>query len=313
MSGSLTKKQHFVPQIYLQGWAKDRWDKANGSAKTVRAHFKERDKSEDRNPQSILVEKWFYEEDSQTPNNEVERIFGKYETGWSRCMGFLDSVLASAEKIYKEDVAYKQAGESLNQFLARTLISACSTLPAHAEAIKVFAGISYFRTPAALERKISELQNDPLVKANMSSVNANAWWLAKSALASTLLDRFKSLHIKFLIASEGSFVTSDRPCFDVNLADERFEPLLGYDIARSESVVACFPLSSRLVALLVPSVVNVTGEAIRTPECDAVCLENPGVSLLNIGILRTAKNVVISTAEYQQLENIDPNWTSSQK
>jgi hypothetical protein len=313
LSSNLTKRQHFVPQTYLQGWAKDRWDKAKGSAKTVRAHFKEKNKSEDRNPESILVDKWFYEEDPKAPNNEIEKILGKYETSWSPTMAFLDSTLESAIKIYTEDPAYKESGESLSQYLMRTLVSMFSALPAPADTIKVFAALSYFRTPASLEKKISELENDPIVKESLPSIDMNAWWLAKNAFASTLIDRFKSLNVKFLVASEGSFVTSDRPCFDVNLADARFDPLLGYDIARLKSVVACFPLSSRLVALLVPEEVIINGKATQSPKYDAVCLTKNGVRLLNVGILRTAKKVVISTAEYQELADIDPDWTNSQQ
>lgn len=294
MKNNLTKRQHYVPQTYIRGWSKDRWKDGSTNPKTVRVYFKDKNKHEDRNPESILKENWFYEENSSAPNNEIEEIFGKYENEWSPCMKFLDFCLDSAIENYQIESKSKNVDESLNSYLTRVLVEMASNLPKYPETIKIFAAICYFRTPAALERKISELHADPAVKDSFSSVDINSWWLAKNALSSTLIDRFKSLNIIFLLASEGSFITSDRPCFDLNFADKKFEPLHGYDIGRSNSVVACFPLSSRIVALLVPEKLIINDQTIKSKKYDAYCLNKNEIDLFNNDIAHVAKNVTIS-------------------
>jgi len=309
LSGGLTKRQHFVPKTYLRGWSKDRWSKKSRGAPTIRAHFKLELKSENRNPDSILYEKWFYEEDPQSPNNELEKLFGQHETNWPRYMGCIDGAIESAIEIYDTNPNSKDSGESLNQYVMRTLVSLLNALPQYSECIKVFAAISYFRTPAALERKISELKDDPRAKEVLSHSKQNAWWLATNALTSTLIERFKSLNIKLLVAMDGSFVTCDNPCFDVDIADKDCAPLLGYDIGRLGTVVACFPLSSRVVALLLPSKLMLDNKPVAIPKHDALCLTRRGVNLFNAGVLRVARDLIVSTADYQELVDIDSSWS----
>ena len=309
LSRKLTKRQHFVPITYLRGWSARRWNEVEDSSfKTVRAHFKDSNKSEPRNPKSILEEDWFYERDSHAPDNEIENTLGGYETSWSPTMLSLDTTLDFALKIYNDEPSIKNTGISLNQYLMRSLVTRFEALPKYADIIKVFAAISYFRTLAALAIKTSELKRDPRVNVSPSAIEMNAWWLAKDAFASTVVDRFKCLNLKLLIAQEESFVTCDRPCFDVNIADKKFDPLFGYDIGRLNTVVACFPLSSRLVALLMPEEIMIHGKIVQTPKYDALCLTALGVKTLNVGIFQSAEKVVVSTSQYQELTDIDPSW-----
>src|SRR4051812_30405549 len=70
----ITRRQHYVPDFYLQGWAAD-----DGK---VTAHDLQRlnDKKTFRtDPANVLVQSYFYEEDPDNPDNRIENILSAME------------------------------------------------------------------------------------------------------------------------------------------------------------------------------------------------------------------------------------------
>lgn len=74
----LTKKQHFIPRVYLKAWVKE-WIK--GDKEKIKIKNKSNDCEEYRSAdgKSICWESNFYEEDKKNPNNEAENWLSEFE------------------------------------------------------------------------------------------------------------------------------------------------------------------------------------------------------------------------------------------
>ncbi|HCG9257648.1 TPA: DUF4238 domain-containing protein [Vibrio parahaemolyticus] len=291
----LTKRQHFVARTYLKGWSEGRWELDNKDTK-VFAHNLSKNNSFPVNPEKILLEKWFYEEDSSSPNNEIENKFCDYEGNYAKTMSFLDFVINNALTIARE------SNVDEDQYLMRTIVSMNNTLEKHSRNIKQFAAISYFRTPAALKQKICELVHDKSAKETIEK-ELTAYDLSKFAFDSDLIERFSNLNMKFLISKNKSFITSDRPCFDLD-SDAKLLPLLGYDIGRNNKTFAVMPLSTNLAILLLPPKIEVKASTFSTKPHDALILKDLGVDYFNEIILSKADQWVISNNHYSKLTEI---------
>lgn len=301
MKKNLTKNQHYVPRVYLCGWTATGWAHDAEAGRQVMAHFLEQQNSKPRNSKSILHEKWFYEEDSSQPDNLIENMFGEHEDSWRDVMRFITFGAENARTIYREATSPRKSEE---QYVCETLASMFCALPDHVDSIKNFACISYFRTPAALKRKRAELDHPHVPGGTTMAVDLSAFDLASQAMSSSLRDRFKNLNIVLLVANQSSFVTSDRPCFDLDLAQNEYAPLLGYDIGRLETVVAYFPLSAKLAVLFVPSVLKTNTQTVNTPKVNVVSLPAQAVREFNRLTVKMADEIVVSTHDFASIEQV---------
>ncbi|WP_439863488.1 DUF4238 domain-containing protein [Pseudomonas antarctica] len=301
MKNNLTKNQHYVPRVYLRGWTATGWAHDVEAGRQVMAHFLQQQSSEPRNSKSILHGKWFYEEDTSEPDNRIEKMFGEHEESWRGVMRFITFSAENARTIHREETSPQISEE---QYVCRTLASLFCAMPEYVDSIKNFACISYFRTPAALKRKRAELDHPQVPGGATMAVDLSAFDLASQAMSSSLRDRFNSLNIVLLVAPQSSFVTSDRPCFDLDLAQNKYAPLLGYDIGRLETVVGYFPLSAKLAVLFVPSVLKTNTQTLKTPKVNVVTLPAHAVREFNLLTVKMADEIVVSTHDFASIEQV---------
>lgn len=301
VKNNLTKNQHYVPRVYLRGWTATGWAHDAEAGRQVMAHFLQQQSSEPRNSKSILHEKWFYEEDSSQPDNLIENMFGEHEVSWGRVMSFITFGAKNAREFYSEGISPQISEE---QYVCEALASMFCDLPHYVDHIKNFACISYFRTPAALKRKRNELDHPDVPGGTTMAVDLSAFDLASQAMSSSLRDRFKNLNIVLLVANQSSFVTSDRPCFDLDLAQDEYAPLLGYDIGRLDTVVGYFALSAMFAVLFVPRVLKTNTQTRNTPEVKVVSLSAQAVREFNRLTVKMADEIVVSTHEFASIEQV---------
>ena len=300
VKNNLTKNQHYVPRVYLRGWTPQGWARDAETGRQVMAHFLEQQSSEPRNSKSILHAKWFYEENPSQPDNYIENMFGEHEASWSKVMSFTTFVADNARTDYRKTPSTRETEE---QYVCRTLVSMLCTLPRYADSIKNFACISYFRTPSALRQKRAEL-NHPQGPGGTIELDLSAFEFASQAMSSSLRERFAGLNILLLVASESSFVTSDRPCFDLDLAQSESAPLMGYDIGRLETVVGYFPLSARFAVLFVPKVLKTDTQTLNTPAIRVLSLPERAVREFNQLTVDMDSEIVVSTHDFTSIEQI---------
>lgn len=283
-----TRRQHFVPRVYQKGWAPGRWQtQGYDSDCVIWAHDLKNRKAFPTGPNGILAANWFYEKDPDDPDNELEKWFQNYEGDYSKSISFLDFVFSTAIKIAQE------RNVSLPEHLGRTVQSCLSALPKHLEVLKTFAAVSYARTPAVMELKRRELLRSP-ESAHLSEALSKPHTFVSMARDSSLMDRFQDLHAQLWVSPEDAFVTSDRPCFDIDASDSDFGPLIGYDIGRSASVLALFPLSPNLVLMLAPQNLEVRGQQVGQMPLSTRVVADHGTRALNDVIINMADRWVIS-------------------
>lgn len=229
---SLTKRQHYVPRVYLRAWVND--------TGTVNVLDKETGNEIFPTVENICLEKYYYEDPQSPPTNELEDKFGEYEGGFGKTRDFLSVIESSAKK--------------LGQPIAETLVSALVAMPKHVIALKNFAGTAYFRTPAAMAAIRQNLESDSSPEAKIALEQINSpYALNTMAFESTLLERFMNLDIALMYSSQ-RLHTSDWACFPVFGGNDHKNFV--YDIGRHKAATAVMPLTPSLAVMFLPNIEN---------------------------------------------------------
>lgn len=228
MSG-LTRRQHYVPRVYLGRWAPDETnllvtDKESGDSKLMSIR-------------DSMVQSWYYENPDDERNNELEKAFQAYEGPFASAMKLWDFVMGNTAQLQQDPVV--------------TMTSMLTALEGRREQLARFAATLYFRTPGALEAKRREVRAASTSLSGLGAAVRNAYEFNKEGFNSTIVDRLMAMRLS-LIHSTTGFITSDRPCFDLERRLARV-PRLGDEIGVHEDVVCLMPLTPQWLALFIPT------------------------------------------------------------
>ncbi|MGY2990290.1 hypothetical protein [Bradyrhizobium sp. USDA 4508] len=186
---------------------------------------------------NILLENYYYEDPVHPPTNELEKRFVPYETAFGQTRSFLKFV--------------EQAAIDQRQPVAQALASAVAKLPRHAVALKEFAGTTYFRTPGALKAMKEQLGADTSRQSQQALAVSSPFDLSSDGFESTLMERFRQLHM-FLCHTKASCLdTGDWPCYPV--AGGESHGNFGYDIGRHGAAFAAMAVTPTIFILFAPN------------------------------------------------------------
>lgn len=227
----LTARQHYASQVYLRAWGDEQ--------EMLTAYDKKEGKQFPVSAKKICAEKYYYEDPFLPPNNELELKFGAYESAFGPTRDFLALVRNNAIE--------------LGQPVAEVLADALTHLPERALALKEFAGTAYFRTPGALQALREQLSADDHSDAAEALRALNSpYALSAQAFDSTLLQRFRTMHMVLAHSGEHRLDTGDWPCFP--LAGGTGHSNFVYDIGRHDAAVALMVVSPNLAVMFLPRI-----------------------------------------------------------
>lgn len=268
----LTKKQHNVPAFYLRQWVRE------GGVNVV-CHDLQELRTFNVSPENILARRYFYEENAETPDNRIENILASMEGSCSAHFNSLNNLSIFPASYSNEDL-YSNKVKSLltNQ--------AC-------EAIKTLAAYQYLRVPGAIEQKRYELTPAELSQLQKNYL-LNAGRFVDSGF-NYFQERFLSLKLLVLMSTGQDFITSDWPCFDMKDSDSF--PLLGEEIGINPEVVAYFPLTPRLGAVLYPENHAIHVGSNRMPEAHVIPCVDSIVRNQNTLVIQQAERFIVANRE----------------
>ena len=154
------------------------------------------DTTEEKSPKSIFWEEYYYEEDAAAPDNRVEDILGKVET---------DAAVVFKKLRSFHDVDPNKIARRLKSRLTNDDI----------QIIRRFAAHQYFRVPGAIDHKRFELQPSG-VPDFVKEMALNPGRFVESGVA-YLQEAFQKLMVLLLVSAGQDYITSDWPCFDMQI------------------------------------------------------------------------------------------------
>ncbi|MEY9589776.1 hypothetical protein ABIA06_002067 [Bradyrhizobium yuanmingense] len=264
----ITRRQHYVPDFYLQGWATD-----DGK---VTAHDLQslKDKKTFRtDPANVLVQSYFYEEDTANPDNRIENILSAMEGRTASVVKKVRAVTAATD--------VKAAAATLSRSLTG----------AGVDVLAEFAAYQYMRVPGAIEQKRYELQTSALDETTKTH-HLNPGRFVEGGYA-YVVDHFKAMKYLFFISSGQDFVTSDWPCFDMD--EDNRGTLLGEEVGRKTDVVAYMPLTPRVGMVMYP--VGINQASLNSRRWGASVQPDSFVRNQNTLIIQKAERYVVARKE----------------
>lgn len=269
----LTKRQHYVPRAYLRGWA-DQYGQ-------IAAHDLKDRKCIKTSPENVMGIRWFYEEDTTSPDNRIEKALAAME-------GATASVLAKFSAVLGREPDPRRVIQQLQRMLS----------PGDTRLIKEFACYQYVRVPGAIGQKEFELQASPLTSAE-KAIGLNPGRFTESGFQ-YILPKMAAMVSQLWISSGREFITSDWPCFDMQ--DSSFAPALGEDIGSDPRVVVYCPLAPRVSLILHhkdfsdQALGNVKGVINLAPDCF--------VKTVNALVVQQAERWVVASREEKFISDI---------
>ena len=260
----LTKRQHYVPQFYLNLWS----DK-NGR---VVCHDLSSRSTIISTPENLLLQRYFYESDRNNPDNRVENVLSTMEGRAATAFNKITTILA------QHSTAISNATATLRKQLTTTDL----------DALAEFSAYQYLRVPGAIAQKRRELQPAPLLSRDLNR-SLNPGHFTESGYAH-MRDRFTQMKLLLMISPGRELVTSDRPCFDMK--DSNDAPLLGEDIGQDPDVICYLPLAPRLGAVFYHARFNANSN--RTSRIMSRTLTDGEVKNLNTLVIQQAEHYVIA-------------------
>ncbi|MDH4129999.1 MAG: DUF4238 domain-containing protein [Spirochaetota bacterium] len=271
----MTKKQHYVPQFYLESWAIHK----NNSLYRYDLEIK---KSKLMSPKEILWENFYYEEDQDNPDNRIEKMLGDIENLAASIVKQINEITNKHKGWKNKDLLRKELENYLTEDRQKI--------------IKDFAVYQYLRVPEAIEQKRYELQNSDIPN-ELKEYNLNPGRFTESGY-SYIRNNFDNLKMLVFCSFESYFLTCDWPCFDMrddkeeNLDAPFFDPILGEEIGKKEDVFALFPLTPRVSILFIHKDFN--NNSIKIPNCSIHFSDCSDVKNRNEMIIKKAKKYVVS-------------------
>jgi hypothetical protein len=185
------------------------------------------------NPENILLEIHYYEADSSNPDNELEKMFGPYEGAYGNQAKELNRI---AELMVDEEAKLEKLSTQVRSTGVR-------------DAVRNFAAVSYFRTPAALKEMQDQLLADSHVLAPRAAQSVStAYEMSSMGFSSTFEDRFSRLTPTYVVFSK-RLITGDRACVPFDHSQDIKMGNSFWAIYNDPEMTAVMPLGPRLLVL----------------------------------------------------------------
>lgn len=265
----ITRRQHYVPKFYLTQWAQRKGK--------IARHDLLNNVVTSPNPAKALLQRYYYEEDPNSPDNRIENVLGNMESASAPIF----KKIADIHQSISSDKYGKQFADSLKKQLTDEDLDSLSQ----------FAAYQYLRVPGAIDQKKFELQPSGLTETEINQA-LNPGKFVESGY-SYIKDRFKSMNIFLMVSPSREFITSDWPCFDMK--DSNDSPLLGEEIGGNSEVVCYLPLSPKVGAIFYHP--NFSKKSPLVPRLIVVPQTDVAIRNQNTLVIQKASQFVIASQE----------------
>lgn len=266
---NLTKRQHFVPQFYIRLW--------NNDKNQITSHDLIENTSFETSSENVLLKKWFYETDPDSPDNMIEKQLSEAEGVYSLIFNSISSMDLDAAQIKNRKKVIDDV---------KALLLADNSI----DKLKDFCALQYVRIPGAIDQKAFELQSSTIPHEEKEQGLIPGYFVSSGYRY--VVEKFRRMNAIALISGGQDYVTSDWPCFD--LKDSSNAPVLGEEIGEDPDVVAYFPVTPRLALILYHRNYSNTIGSVRAPNLIVKISSNHEVKNCNSLVIQQADRFVIT-------------------